>query len=763
MSEENIFTDEEESRILELLFETLSKPETEREPFLKKECGDNHRMFQRVMADLEEIINGESRPVIKDGEEIGNYVIMGKINKGGFATVYRAEHKILKTLAAIKVFDKLDIDEAEKDLIWNKDSKSLSKFYHDNIVKFYDVGFYEKDEKRLPYIIVELIKGKHLDEFCKAKDHSLREVLNLFRSLCSVIEYIHRKEKILHLDLKPSNILVTSNRPNRIKLIDFGSSKIFRSESGHLTRTDFTPLLSPRFASPEQFDNDEEIDHRSDIYSLGVVLYLILTEKVPFGDGETDDEKIKRDVMDKMLKPVLPSQRVLKIEKKIKFGLPPRIFSQILAEDLDDIIMKCLEKHPRNRYNSVSELNQDIDNFLRGKPIKAGEKDFFYKTSKTFAQFLGLKGGLSGWAKWKTPLKRSAALVILLTLLGFIGNEIYNHFLVSLYPPITKTVVKAEKAMPLRTKSIKNDLGETSQVEKQHWYIYCKEKEEEEGNCFTFFEIPAGSFQMGRRENENFSSEDDQNPEEVEKQQRAAEPVHTVTLAKFHMARFEVTNKQWNIVAKSDPVNINLDVTNDHSSLPKTNISYSEVREFCDRLTRDLREGAGGKTITVRLPSEAEWEYACRAGNYTKFGGGNNFAEDFVNAIKIPEEPTTPEWAKSLIKKIRTNPLPDSNFVGNPYGLSAMNGNVWEMVSDSWHPSYEYSDKDGNYHKAPENGSSWDVIDLRQNNRDGLYVLRGGAFNRLDYMSQCSYRTDGRFISAGNDQTGFRIVLEGVD
>src|ERR1044071_2608449 len=189
MSEENNYDAELVRRVQEILLGAMSiEDERAREALVREQCGDDSRLMQRALADLDEIKKGEGvwpgavmrceeRLVIKTGEEIGNYKIIEKIKEGRFATVYSAEHKISKTFAAIKIFDRL-AEEVEKEIIWNKEGKSLSKLDHDNIVKFYDLGFYEKDGKRLPYVIVELVKVKHLDEHCKWRDPSVREVLN---------------------------------------------------------------------------------------------------------------------------------------------------------------------------------------------------------------------------------------------------------------------------------------------------------------------------------------------------------------------------------------------------------------------------------------------------------------------------------------------------------------------------------------------------------------------------------------------------------
>lgn len=747
MSHEESFSPDEESFLLEIVLEALLlDDERERETLIRVRCKSDPRLIRRATEDLQEMLHGErsrSTTFIKLGEEIGNYRVMKVIGVGGFATVYSAEHKISKTFAAIKVFDRF-AEETEKDILWNKEGKSLSKLDHDNIVKFYDLGFHEKAGKTLPYVIVELVKGKHLDEHCKAANTSVREVLRLFRSLCGVISYIHNQEKILHLDLKPSNIFVTARRPYSIKLIDFGSSKLFRNEPRRLTRNDFINPLSIKFASPEQFDRKADLDHQSDIYSLGAVLYLLFTESVPFGEDASSIEEIKRDVTDMSLVPELPSRRVLKIKKDDKFELAPRKLSRVLKGDLDAIIMKCLEKHRRKRYPTAVALSDDLHRFLIGRAVSARKHLFGYRIYKLLLRLLGFKGGFSGWAKWRTPTKRVAALAVLGAALGVGYKLIRPYFLTpdtSNYVAVPKTI--ETKQIPLRVRKDDNEVAEENRNAK---YIQCAGEP-----CFTFMEIQGGSFSMGQQAKETFglSPKEERIFKLHEKVEEFLKP-HTVFVPTFYLGRFEVTNRQWNIVARMPKKHLDMETVPDDDSAPKTDVSYARAQEFCERLSGDLTSQMG-RPIIVRLPSEAEWEYACRANGQKRFGSVSEYNERFINAVYVP--PNAPRYAELLLNKVRLSPLDGSAFDANLFGLSAMSGNVWEIVADSWHR--------GDANSPPQDGSAWNpIVHIPRQDEDIYYVLRGGASQRLAYMSQCFYRTKGRYISPGNEQTGFRVVLE---
>jgi formylglycine-generating enzyme required for sulfatase activity len=176
-------------------------------------------------------------------------------------------------------------------------------------------------------------------------------------------------------------------------------------------------------------------------------------------------------------------------------------------------------------------------------------------------------------------------------------------------------------------------------------------------------------------------------------------------------------------------------------------------------LTEKYGKSNNGSSIVVRLPTEVEWEYACRAqpkndGSYSRFGGGNEPDIRFVN-VKALIPPNTSEIDKQILRKLESSPSSDDKFDSNRFGLVAMNGNVWEMVSDRWH---------GSYADRPSGTQAWDPItdpNLIGRGED-YYVIRGGSFNTPAYMAQCSYRSKGTIGSSGNGQVGFRIVIDGL-
>lgn len=839
MNEDTTFTYEEKAKIDEIIIQVLLYSDKNKQIALIDELTKDCPHLKPTILKAVNMLN--ENPFIN--RKIGNYIIIRKLTTviGGSATTYEAQHEVLKTLATVKIFDKFP------DLLddWEAEYSALANFEHDNIVKFYDTGIYESELGAFRYIIVEYINGRHFDIYCKEKNPSLIKLLTLFKDLCGVIEFIHSKDRP-HLDLKPANILITEINP-RVKLIDFGSSK-FLKEKIRETEVSFYQPLTYKFASPEQIRLDNQLrektissdnpisqqepDKKSDIFSLGIILYYLLTEKLPFGEFKTEKEKenlskkeretlglaevekLKAEVSDNTLSlRVLPSRRVLDLETKTKFGVSPRQLSTMLNGDIDKIIQKCLEKKKDNRYQEVSEIKQDIINFLDGKPITIRKNEFGYTSLKKFSHWLGIKGGMIGDEKWFNPLRKLSYVILIFMAIIVVSYGIYWGFFKKQYVHISKSIVKPSERMSLRLK-VFNDKDkdfETREVEIPNLYIYCKEPGQPNKVCFNFFEIPAtiAPFQMGKQNKDKFvdknpdteygkknnntpaspglkpgnesdvtnkpvNSLESSKPGTVDNSQTKLPDKETgyaqtsnnnekpklVKIPRFYMSRFEISIQQWNIVAKSEPSDLNIDLkvvneSDDNRSLPKTNITYSEAKEFCKRLSRDLTISPQNP-VTIRLPSESEWEYACRAGNQSPFGAGNELTEDFGNVKNI-----APDISKSeriVINKLSTRPLTDSDFIGNAYGLSAMNGNVWEMVSDRWQPNLD---------SVPEDGGSWDEITDKQitdlksgDNKREMFVIKGGSFSTPAYMAQCSYRTNAYFVTPGNNQLSFRIVLE---
>jgi tetratricopeptide (TPR) repeat protein/tRNA A-37 threonylcarbamoyl transferase component Bud32 len=326
------------------------------------------------------------------GSMIGRYELLEKIGEGGFGVVYVAEQREpVKRRVALKII-KLGMDTRQIVARFEAERQALAMMDHPNIAKVFDGG--ATDSGR-PYFVMELVRGMKITDYCDQSNLSTRERLDLFIKVCQAIQHAHQKG-IIHRDIKPSNVLVTVNDGAPVpKVIDFGIAKATQGELTEKTvYTQFQQLVgTPAYMSPEQAElTSLDIDTRSDIYALGVLLYELLTGKTPFEHKEL--VKAGLDGMRRMIReqePLRPSTRFssLQIEERTttakRRGIePPKLVHQ-LRGDLDWIVMKCLEKDRARRYETANGVALDIQRYLKHEPVIAARPSQLYAFQK-FAQ-----------------------------------------------------------------------------------------------------------------------------------------------------------------------------------------------------------------------------------------------------------------------------------------------------------------------------------------------------------------------------------------
>jgi eukaryotic-like serine/threonine-protein kinase len=311
-------------------------------------------------------------------EKIGRYKIIREIGRGGMGTVYEALYETdnFKQKVALKVIKRgMDTDAILRR--FRHEQKILASLEHPNIARFLDGGM---TEQGLPFYAMEYVEGEFIDDYCQKKNLSINERLQLFRQVCSAIQYAHQN-LIIHRDLKSKNILVTDD--GAPKLLDFGIAKVLTPESAEEVGTATQlGMMTPAYASPEQI-RGERIGTASDIYSLGVILYELLTEQKPYKINSNSQVEIERAVC--RSEPLKPSSAVSgryspgseERNSKLKFQN-----SKLLKGDLDNIILKALRKEPSERYASVGQFSEDIRRYLEGLPIIARPHTFSYKATK---------------------------------------------------------------------------------------------------------------------------------------------------------------------------------------------------------------------------------------------------------------------------------------------------------------------------------------------------------------------------------------------
>jgi tetratricopeptide (TPR) repeat protein len=270
------------------------------------------------------------------------------------------------------------------------EQKILARLQHPNIAQILDGGVTENDS---PYFVLEYVAGTPIDEYCNKNSMTIKQRLNLFKSVCYAVHYAHQN-LVIHRDLKPGHILVTDD--GIPKLLDFGIAKLLDSNAAenavHLTQEELR-LLTPEYASPEQICG-LPISTASDIYSLGVILYELLTGHLPYSLKAKSPFEMEKIIREKEpLKPSIIVGRILNTATDEQFqnipetlasarGTRPEILRRQLADDLDNIILKALQKEPHRRYGSAEQLTEDIQRFLDGLPVKARKTTLVYRTSK---------------------------------------------------------------------------------------------------------------------------------------------------------------------------------------------------------------------------------------------------------------------------------------------------------------------------------------------------------------------------------------------
>ncbi len=373
------------------------KTDAERDAYLDGACGRDVDLRQRVESLLKAHIAAGSflltptenkGPIEGPGETIGSFKVLQKIGEGGFGTVYLAEQQYpIRRKVALKII-KLGMDTKQVIARFEAERQALALMDHTNIAKVFDAGATTSGR---PYFIMELVRGIPITKYCDRNKLSTGNRLQLFMDICRAVQHAHNRG-IIHRDLKPTNVLVTVHDGQPVpKIIDFGISKATNQRLTEKTLfTEYQQLIgTPQYMSPEQAEmGGLDIDTRSDIYSLGALLYELLTGTPPFETktiqeaGYVEMQRIIRDV-----EPDKPSTRAATLiqqdtEIAKDHGADPQNFARSLRGDLDWIVAKAMEKDRTRRYNTANEFVTDIERYLSNEPVSAGPPSTVYKLGK---------------------------------------------------------------------------------------------------------------------------------------------------------------------------------------------------------------------------------------------------------------------------------------------------------------------------------------------------------------------------------------------
>lgn len=360
------------------------------------------------------------------GSFLGPYKLLEQIGEGGFGLVFMAEQRQpVRRKVAIKIL-KPGMDTRQIIARFEAERQALALMDHPNIAKILDAG--ETSTGR-PYFVMELCRGVPITEFCDENALTTRERLELFVSVCHSVQHAHQKG-LIHRDIKPSNVLITlHDAAPMVKMIDFGIAKALGQQLTDKTLfTGFAQLLgTPLYMSPEQASmSDQDIDTRSDIYSLGVLLYELLTGLTPFDKDRLRDAGLDLRRIIREEEPPKPSTRLSTVGKasttiSARRKSDPKKLCQLFRGELDWIVMKSLEKDRSRRYQSAGAFAADVQAYLLDEPVHACPPSVAYRLRKfarrhrTMLQsglaaslFLLLAAGAIGWSVRDRAARRSA-------------------------------------------------------------------------------------------------------------------------------------------------------------------------------------------------------------------------------------------------------------------------------------------------------------------------------------------------------------------
>jgi eukaryotic-like serine/threonine-protein kinase len=413
-------TVERERRIKEIFDAAWELQPEQRASFIAAACGADEPLRAAVLrlwqtheqlgGFLEKplLLAGSPPAQIRDhnGRRVGSYLLQRLIGRGGMAVVYRAVRAddYQQEVAIKLVWPLLDVEQVIHR--FKQERQILADLDHPNITRLLDGG---TTEDGWPYLVMEYINGEPLTDYCRTHALSLKARLEIFQIVCHAVAYAH-SQRVVHRDLKPANIFVTTD--GVVKLLDFGIAKVLAPKGSidqHvLTQTGMRPM-TPEYASPEQV-REERITATSDVYSLGVVFYELLTGHHPQQFNKLPLHEVVRRICEE--DPLPPSVRVAPAGRKTDPDGEQRRRQRQFQGDLDKIALTALQKDSRRRYQSAAQFGADIARHLQGEPILARDATWAYRASKYVKKH-----------------KATTALIALsaVLLLSLIGSLLYHH------------------------------------------------------------------------------------------------------------------------------------------------------------------------------------------------------------------------------------------------------------------------------------------------------------------------------------------------
>jgi len=369
-------------RVQSLFHRSADLPRQEQLAFLKSECGGDESLQADVLSMLDQDANPGSLldlGVIQIADEVfstgassvlpdkqfGSYHLIRVLGEGGMGVVYLAERKDLGSQVAIKVLRDAWLSPARRERFSNE-QRTLARLNHPSIARIYDA---DTVADGTPFFVMEYVEGAPLTEYCRSHHCSTDERLHLFRRVCEAVQYAHA-HTVIHRDLKPSNIFVKPD--GSVRLLDFGIAKQIEDLDTPVDQTlTVVRLMTPAYAAPEQIRGDSVGVH-TDVYSLGVILFELLANRLPFDLSNLTPSEAASIVAEH--EPGKPSAAADEAQRST--------VSKSAWADLDVLCLTALHKDPERRYRSAEALIRDIDHYLNGEPLEARPDTLGYRTAK---------------------------------------------------------------------------------------------------------------------------------------------------------------------------------------------------------------------------------------------------------------------------------------------------------------------------------------------------------------------------------------------
>ncbi|MCU1238712.1 MAG: ppkA, partial [Candidatus Solibacter sp.] len=362
------------SRSEQVFHDALKLKAPERTAFVRQSCAADSELYREVLSLLESHVEAaqwlvspalplppETEATPLEGQRVGAYRIDRQLGEGGMGAVFlasRADDQYQKNVAIKLVRTGLQTPYLEER--FRNERQILAALEHPHIARLLDGGITSNGQ---PFLVMEYVEGVAVDEWCDARGASIAERLHLFRKLCAAVHYAHQ-HLVIHRDLKPSNILVTAQ--GEPKLLDFGIAKLIDTGAARVDTTEFL-MATPLYASPELV-NGQPVSTATDVYSLGVILYRLLTGNSPYGTAKSGVELLNAILGGDIVRPR---------------GVPgDGITGDGIPGDLESIVLKALRREPELRYASAELLAEDVRRHLESLPVLAGSESFRYSAAK---------------------------------------------------------------------------------------------------------------------------------------------------------------------------------------------------------------------------------------------------------------------------------------------------------------------------------------------------------------------------------------------